>query len=309
MRAALRFVPALAIGLGVGWLIADRIEDKPSVEESAGTTVGVPAMPSAQPVRVFGRAELREQLDEIFPLPETPSLPEPNSGKDYNRYRIEFMHSFEVVRETGRTSPYRAQWLSEWLRNDALPIVAASRGRAVNGSRDIERSFERLAAERPSYALSQAGGRLHEGFTGHDMSDAQGCRRAVLRTWLRDDPASAFLEVTKQGVSKNRAISSFNRGMTIHAMMREWGELDPAAAAAALPELPESGRAFSHGHFAESMVEGWFQRDPAAARRWIEESADPQWRTGLRELVSLLESGDPSASSDVLWQLPDTTGN
>ena len=304
MIAALRFVPALVIGLGVGWLIAGQFAKEPELGQTANPTITAASMRSAQPIGVFGRAQLRERLDETFPLPESPTPPEPNDGKDYNRYRLEFMHAHENVRKTGITSPYRAQWISEWLHHEAIPTVAASQAEAVNGARNVERAFERLAAEHPSYALNQAGGRLHGGFTGHDMKDAQGCRRAVLRTWLRDDPESALLEVTEQGVSKNRAISGFNRGMTIHALMREWGELDPAAAAVALPDLPESGRAFSHAHFAESMIEGWFQHNPAAARQWIETDAKPEWRAGLRELMSLLERGDPAASSDVLWELP-----
>ena len=298
MKAALRFVPSVLIGLGVGWFAAGRIVANRAAGVEPAHPAPTTAMPSAQPVPEFGRGALRERLDAIAPLPSLPDPPAPDDdGRGYHRYRVEIMGSFNEVTKIGATSPYRSQLFSEALHIGTLPTVGI-------GGPNPERTLARLAEERPSYALSEAGARLHRGFTGHDLGDAQSCRRAVLRTWLRDDPEAALLEVTKKGVSRNRAISNFNRGMTIHAMMREWGELDPAAAAAALPELPESGRAFSHAHFAESLVEGWFQRDPASARQWIETDAKPEWREGLAELVSMLESGDPAATSDVLWKLP-----
>lgn len=261
----LQWLPALGIGLLIGWLIAGNLPVTPP---------SVPAREEAEqptPLSAITPSALRNHLSQEAPLPAVPEPAEPGN-RQLIEYRLAVIAAYEPLTELGRKSPYRAKLEAE-LITAQLPGVTAVWVRG--GSPDAAYTYARTAAKHPSYVMANIQSNLTNGYTGFDIELTQKFRRAALRTWLRHDPAAALKSISDE------TDSNYHRSLKLHALMREWGELDPGAAAQALPNLPESGTEFQRLHFAESMIEGWQVTEPAAARSWIENLPDPEWREAL----------------------------
>ncbi|MES2705913.1 MAG: hypothetical protein V4726_04850 [Verrucomicrobiota bacterium] len=287
MKRLLSFLPALLAGLAAGWFLTKLIPGpkttKPSPAQSSPQAAATPLSPPAG--RAAGRG--REQWLKML---EARTLPPVSAN-------------FAIQQSTlNALSPARRNLEIELTRSTLsnANINGTSLGFPFSGGdAGFAETCARLARTEPGRALFQIdmAANVFPGRWSQETLDR--ARRLVIREWLRKNPQEAVEKIT----GTDRA-PSFQRGQRLKLMMEEWAAIDPSAAAAALPSLPENGPGFDRQSLAETLLQTWQEKDAAAAREWASAKADPAWRDSLTAMTDEFAAKDPAAKTSILLAAP-----
>jgi hypothetical protein len=264
MKRALFHVPAVVAGLLLGWLLSGWMgpaaKEEPAKARSARVAERERGWPSSP-----GNLAAFEKL--VNARHAVPAVPSDQLGA--------VMRMSAIYKENART-PVRAALESEVFRN-ALPDDKPSGNFLLDvspeGSPGAAQLVARWTKKRPVYALAEVGRQLSQARKTEEETSVM--RRHIFRAWLQNDPQGALKAATD-------SYSILTRGLNTQALMSEWSRLDPAAAAAALTNLPEGGPGFERKDFAAILYRNWSVSDPAAARAWAQSQVDRSLREALQ---------------------------
>jgi hypothetical protein len=281
MKRLRLYLPALAAGLLAGWLLSLLLRPARPAEKAAPLPAG--SASAAAPAPLKGNAAFRALVDQRAPHPDAAEASK----------LLLFWDSRAL-----RHSPVRAGLEAEVLRH-ILPVEQVTGNEFLDvrpeGTPGEDQLMARLAQKNPRYALAEVGRMLSGG--RKTQSDADSLRRTIFREWLKSDPRAALAAALKEE-------SALQRGQVLTALMSEWSALDPAAAAAALPSLPDIGGAYGRKSYAEILLGAWHERDPAAAQAWAKSQSDPALRESLASLAAELAASSPAAKTALLLDTP-----
>lgn len=263
MKRVLFHVPAVIAGLLIGWLLS-----------SWRGPSSAPVPPKAQSAKVAEREKgwpsspgnltaFEKLVNSRHALPEVPP-DELGIG----------LRMGDILKANAHT-PVRAALESEVFRNALsaerpwIFLVDANPDRSPGAARLVAR----WTKKNPIGALAEVGRELSQARKTEEETSVM--RRHIFREWLQNDPQGALKAATD-------SYSILTRGLNTQALMSEWSRLDPAAAAAALTNLPEGGPGFERKDFAAILYRNWSASDPVAAQAWAQSQSDPALREALQ---------------------------